>query len=109
MIKRNILVFVTLVAFSAGNIAIAQMNESSKAFMDVHEKMKKDMTMMPSGDADKDFAMMMIPHHQGAIGMAEVELKYGKDPVLKEMAQKIIDDQKKEIDEFKKWQAEHGM
>ena len=39
--------------------------------------------------------------------MAEVELKYGKDPMLKKMAQKIINAQKKEIKEFKKWQSEH--
>jgi uncharacterized protein (DUF305 family) len=65
--------------------------------------------MMPSGDADKDFAMMMISHHQGAIDMAEVELKYGKDAALKEMAKKIIDAQKKEIEDFKKWQAQNGM
>lgn len=109
MIRRNFLVPAVLMAFSVGSIALAQTTDSSKAYMAVHEKMMKDMMMTPSGDADKDFAMMMIPHHQGAIGMAEVELKYGKDPVLKEMAQKIIDAQKKEIDEFKKWQAEHGM
>ena len=50
---------------------------------------------------------MMIPHHQGAIAMAEVQLKFGTDPLLKEMAQKIIDAQKKEIEEFKMWQSEH--
>ena len=107
MIRRFFLTAAIVVAVPVFGVAIAQMNDSSKAFMGVHEKMKKDMAMTPSGDADKDFAMMMIPHHQGAIDMAEVELKFGKDPALKEMAQKIIDAQKKEIEEFKKWQSEH--
>jgi len=53
--------------------------------------------------------MMMIPHHQGAIDMAEVELKYGKDPALRKMAEDIIAAQKKEIEDFKAWQKKHGM
>jgi uncharacterized protein (DUF305 family) len=107
MFKRGILTVALVVAIPVFGVAVAQMNDSSKAFMEVHEKMMKSMMMTPTGNADKDFAMMMIPHHQGAIDMAEVELKYGKDPVMKDMAQKIIDAQKKEIEEFKKWQSEH--
>jgi uncharacterized protein (DUF305 family) len=67
------------------------------------------MMMEPSGDPDKDFAMMMIPHHQGAIDMAKVELQYGKDQQLRAMAEKIIAAQEAEIAELKKWQQEHGM
>ncbi|MFC5068544.1 DUF305 domain-containing protein [Flaviflagellibacter deserti] len=79
---------------------------AAKANMEAHQKMMDTMNgMKPTGDADKDFVMMMIPHHQGAIDMAEVELKYGRDPELKKMAEKIIADQKKEIGEMKKWQS----
>jgi uncharacterized protein (DUF305 family) len=53
--------------------------------------------------------MMMVPHHQGAIDMAEIELKYGKDPDLRKMAEKIIHAQKEEIADFKKWLAKHAM
>ena len=109
MIRRTFLIPAILLAISIGSIAIAQTTDSSKAFMAVHEKMMKDMTMSPSGDADKDFAMMMIPHHQGAIDMAEIELKYGKDPDLRKMAEKIIHAQKEEIADFKKWLAKHAM
>ena len=49
-------------------------------------------------DPDHDFALMMIPHHQGAIDMAKVELMYGKDPVTRRLAQEIIADQQSEIE-----------
>jgi uncharacterized protein (DUF305 family) len=50
-----------------------------------------------TGDPDHDFASEMIPHHQGAIDMARVELLYGKDPVLRRLAQEIIVSQTQEI------------
>lgn len=102
--------FVTLAVASFTLPAISQStDEAMKAYMAVHQKMMTSMQdMKMSGDADKDFAMMMIPHHQGAVDMAEVELKFGKDAQLKAMAQKIIDAQKAEIEDFKKWQAAHG-
>jgi len=50
-----------------------------------------------TGDPDKDFARLMIAHHQGAIDMAKAELRYGKDPRLKRLAQQIIVDQEREI------------
>jgi len=79
---------------------------SSDAYMKSHHAMMEAMdAAKPSGDPDKDFVTMMIPHHQGAVDMAEVELKYGKDPALKALAQKIIDDQKREIAEMQAWLA----
>jgi hypothetical protein len=50
------------------------------------------------GKADADFARMMIPHHQGAIEMAKVELQFGADPILRRLAQEIIVTQQSEID-----------
>jgi uncharacterized protein (DUF305 family) len=79
---------------------------ASRAYMDGMMKMNRDMQMPMSGDADRDFAMMMIPHHQGAIDMARVQLQYGKDPELKKMAQKVIEDQEKEIADLRKWLAQ---
>ena len=63
----------------------------------------KDMKM--SGDADKEFAMMMKMHHQGAIDMAQMELVHGKSPAMKTMAKNIIAAQKKEIAQFDRWLA----
>jgi uncharacterized protein (DUF305 family) len=60
-----------------------------------------------TGNADQDFVSHMVPHHQGAIDMAEVELKYGSDPKLKQMAARIIADQQREIAFMQAWAARH--
>jgi len=64
---------------------------------DATGRMHESMHVPFTGDADRDFARMMIPHHQGAIDMALVELRYGKDPRLKRLAQEIIVSQQQEI------------
>ena len=62
------------------------------------EKMDKDMMAAPmTGDPDRDFVAMMIPHHQGAVDMAKIQLLHGKDPVLRRLAQEIITTQIEEI------------
>lgn len=63
--------------------------------------------MKSSGDIDYDFAAMMRIHHQGAVDMAEMELKKGKDPKMQQMAKDIIAAQNKEIAEFDQWLAQH--
>ncbi|WP_245254065.1 DUF305 domain-containing protein [Paraburkholderia sp. LEh10] len=82
---------------------------STSAFKAADQKMMQQM-QAPSytGDADKDFVTHMIPHHQGAIDMAEVELKYGKDPEMKKLARSIVKAQKEEIALMRQWQAKHG-
>ena len=80
---------------------------SDKAYADSMQKMMQDMQAKPSGNADKDFATMMIPHHQGAIDMAKVELQYGTDPMLRKLAQDIVKAQETEIAQMKAWLAQH--
>lgn len=61
--------------------------------------MDREMENTPmTGDPDHDFAAMMIPHHKGAVDMAKAELLYGKDPVLRRLAQEIIVTQEQEIE-----------
>lgn len=61
------------------------------------DKMMEGMAPKPTGDVDADFAAMMIPHHQGAIDMAVLELRYGRNEHLRRIAQEIIVDQQQEI------------
>jgi uncharacterized protein (DUF305 family) len=71
--------------------------------------MMKNMNAAPyTGDADADFVAHMIPHHQGAVDQAEVELKYGKDPQMRALAENIIKAQKEEIAYMEQWQAKHN-
>ncbi|MBS0363591.1 MAG: DUF305 domain-containing protein [Proteobacteria bacterium] len=60
-------------------------------------RMHHAMMAPSSGDPDRDFAAMMIPHHQGAVDMAQAELAYGKDERLRRLAQAIIVEQNQEI------------
>jgi hypothetical protein len=60
-------------------------------------KMMIDMGIRPSGDVDTDFVAMMVPHHQGAVEMAQAELRYGRNEPLRRMAQEIIVTQLQEI------------
>jgi len=60
-------------------------------------KMMAGMEVAPSGDVDRDFAAMMIPHHQGAIDMARAELRFGHNELLRRLAQEIVVDQQQEI------------
>ena len=65
---------------------------------DAMNVMNYGMSSAPmNGDPDHDFAAMMIPHHQGAVDMAKAELLYGKNPVLRRLAQEIIVTQDSEI------------
>ncbi|SCB59706.1 protein of unknown function [Rhizobium aethiopicum] len=81
---------------------------SSQAFKKANDKMHKDMMMTYSGDADTDFVRSMIPHHQGAIDMAKIELQYGKDPDLRKLAEAVIKAQEAEIKEMNDWLKAHG-
>lgn len=86
----------------------AGQSASAKAYIAANKKMMMDMNKRPKGSADKGFVMMMIPHHQGAVAMAKVELRYGKDPMLRTLARHIVRSQEKEIKQMKSWSAAHG-
>jgi len=59
--------------------------------------MMANMTVKPTGDVDRDFVAMMVPHHQGAIDMAQAELRYGHNDQLRRLAQEIVVNQQQEI------------
>src|SRR5262249_16865884 len=111
--RRKIALTLMLVASIAG-IALAQSDrhdDSNSARTNCTDstfalQMMQAMDRMDSGmmaakltdDPDRDFAAMMIPHHQGAIDMAKAELIYGHDPVLRRLAEGIIVEQQQEIE-----------
>jgi uncharacterized protein (DUF305 family) len=64
-------------------------------------RMMAAMQIKPSKDVDRDFVAMMVPHHQGAIDMAEAELSYGHNALLRRLAQEIIVTQQEEIAEMR--------
>lgn len=94
---------IATLAAAAGIIAAAPTDAASlqEAFIAENgaamDKMMSAMAIQPTPDIDHDFAAMMIPHHQGAIEMAQSELRYGSNEQLRRIAQEIIVDQQQEI------------
>ena len=104
MSVRGVGIVLSLVAALIG----AQIRPERGQFMqEMNGSMKRmdgRMATAPmNGNADHDFAAMMIPHHQGAIDMAKAELIYGTDPVMRRLAQEILVDQQSEIDAMRLW------
>jgi uncharacterized protein (DUF305 family) len=79
------------VASSSGEAGYLAENDAAMT------KMMNDMMVKPTGDVDRDFTAMMIPHHQGAIDMARAVLRYGHNEQIRRIAQEIIVDQLQEI------------
>ena len=97
-------------AGSSSGAAAAKSDTSapSKEFAAANEKMHKGMDIVFSGDADVDFVKGMIPHHAGAVDMARIVIKYGKDPDLKKLAESIISAQESEIVFMRVWLQKQG-
>ena len=89
----------------SGHVATSPSDAAYAAAMNT---MMKTMMVEPSGDADRDFVRMMLPHHQGAVDMAQVELKYGRDPELLKLARAVTDAQTKEMAAMREWLSKHG-
>ncbi len=83
--------------------------DSTPGYEAAMDKMHQNMDIDYSGNADVDFVRGMIPHHQGAIDMAKVELAHGKDPKVRKLAQNIIHAQEREIAMMQKWLADHDI
>jgi len=96
--------------FAAGSIT--SLGVAGEASMEMHHAMhamcEKMDGMHMSNDANQDFVKLMIPHHQNAVHMANAYLKEGTDPQLVEMAQKIIEARKKEIEDLQTWLESQG-
>jgi Ca2+-binding EF-hand superfamily protein len=83
------------------------LSESAQAYMDAMQTMMDGMEGMEMrGEPNADFALMMIPHHQSAIDMAEAYLEHGDDPELTNLANEIIAAQQAEIEFLQNWLEE---
>ena len=90
-------------------MAPAFVNPAAQADQDAMRTMMAGMEKPYVGDADQDFVSHMMPHHQAAIDMAEIELRYGSDPKLKQLAARIIAAQQHEIAFMQAWMAKHPV
>ncbi|TRW17208.1 DUF305 domain-containing protein [Glacieibacterium frigidum] len=89
-----------LIAFAL--LAAAPAPTDSQAFAIANaramQEMMAAMHVASSGNVDTDFVNMMVPHHQGAVAMALLELRYGRNEQLRRIAQGIVVSQRQEID-----------
>ncbi len=120
---KKLMTFITLSAVAVSNYA--QANEQphqahmnmpmstdsamQQELMQGMDQMNQDMMAAAQyKDPDVAFAAGMLPHHIGAVKMAEVELKYGKDPEMRKLAEDIINAQQAEIEQMQKWLKAHN-
>ena len=82
---------------------------ATQGSIDAMNGMSAGMMMGFTGDADVDFIKGMIPHHQGAVDAAKVELQYGTDPEARAFAEKVIAAQEAEIKWMTEWLAARGQ
>ena len=120
---KKLMTFITLSAVAISNYAQANeqphqahMNMSMSTDSAMQQELMQGMNQMHQDmmaaaqykDPDVAFAAGMLPHHIGAVKMAEVELKYGKNPEMRKLAEDIINAQQAEIEQMQKWLKAHN-
>ena len=120
---KKLMTFITLSAVAISNYAQANeqahqahMNMPMSTNSAMQQELMQGMNQMNQDmmaaaqykDPDVAFAAGMLPHHIGAVKMAEVELKYGKDPEMRKLAEDIINAQQAEIEQMQKWLKAHN-
>jgi hypothetical protein len=120
---KKLMTFITLSAVAISNYAQANeqphqahMNMSMSTDSAMQQELMQGMNQMNQDmmaaaqykDPDVAFAAGMLPHHIGAVKMAEVELKYGKNPEMRKLAEDIINAQQAEIEQMQKWLKAHN-
>lgn len=120
---KKLMAFITLSAVAISNYAQANeqphqahMNMPMSTDSAMQQELMQGMNQMNQDmmaaaqykDPDVAFAAGMLPHHIGAVKMAEVELKYGKDPEMRKLAENIINAQQAEIEQMQKWLKAHN-
>ena len=78
------------------------------ALIDANAQMHQQMNVEWTGDVDTDFMRSMVPHHQGAVDLAEIVLEHGNDPEVRALAKNVIATQKQEIAQMNRWLDQHA-
>jgi uncharacterized protein (DUF305 family) len=110
-LAAKLFVIIALTAPAAAAVAQNAQHgaDSTKEFKAARMNMMKNINAAPyTGNPDVDFRTHMIPHHEGAIAMAKIALKYANDAETKRMAQEIIDGQEKEVTGMQAWLKKNG-
>ncbi|WP_019949209.1 MULTISPECIES: DUF305 domain-containing protein [Hymenobacter] len=94
---------------AAPGTPVAAFQHGMDSVMVVMDEGMRRMTGANPNDIDASFAAMMLPHHQGAVDMARLQLLYGKDPALRRLAQSIIAEQQVEIQQMAAWLKQHPV
>jgi len=102
MALAGVLFLTTTAAIAAAEVA---QPSATAEYQQPHMKMMHAMGSGYTGDPDYDFMAGILPHHQGAIDMARIQLKYGQDPVARKLAEEIILAQEREIRLIEAWLA----
>ena len=93
LLLGSVVLIVSTMVFATDDAEKQFLRENAAAM----SKMMAAMAVTPSGDVDEDFVATMVPHHQGAIEMAQAQLRYGHNEQLRRIAQEIIVTQTQEI------------